>query len=164
MLLAVQNRRGQRSFERVIAGFLLIIAIGFIAGLFVAPPSPMAIAGGLVPRFEGLDSVLVAMLGATVMPQVVYLHSALARDRFGRVDAGPARRRILAATRTDVAFAMILAAAVNISMLLLAAAALAGQGDIDSIEGAHAAVTSTLGPVVGLLFAVGLLASGLALT
>src|SRR5664280_779632 len=81
-LLAIQNRRGQRPFERVITGLLVIIAVGFLAGLFVAPPSAADVAAGLVPRFDGLDSVLLAtaMLGATVMPHVVYLHSALTRD------------------------------------------------------------------------------------
>ena len=165
-LLTVQNWRGQRSFERVITGFLAIIAIGFVAGLFVAPPSATGVAGGLIPRFDGADSVLLAaaMLGATVMPHAVYLHSALTRDRFGRVDPGPRRRRLLAATRTDVVIAMLLAGGVNIAMLLLAASALRGRDGVDTIEGAHAAVSDSLGPVIGVLFAVGLLASGLAST
>lgn len=165
-LLTVQSWRGQRSFERVITGFLAIIAIGFVAGLFVAPPSPGGIASGLVPRFDGTDSVLLAaaMLGATVMPHAVYLHSALSRDRFGRVEAGPRRRRLLSATRWDVTVAMVLAGGVNIAMLLLAASGLQGRDGVDTIEGAHAAVDQTLGPVVGVLFAVGLLASGLAST
>src|SRR6478672_1817446 len=153
-LLAIQNRRGQRPFERVITGFLLVIAVGFLAGLFVAPPSAAGIAGGLIPRFDGLDSVLLAtaMLGATVMPHVVYLHSALTRDRFGHFEPGPARRRLLSATRTDVLFAMVLAGSVNIAMLLLAATALRGQEGIDTIQAAHAAVSSALGPMVGVLF------------
>ena len=165
-LLSVQNRRGQRTFERVITGFLLIIAIGFMAGLFVAPPSAADVAAGLVPRFDGLDSVLLAaaMLGATVMPHAVYLHSALTRDRFGKIEPGVLRRRLISATRTDVVLAMLLAGAVNISMLLLAASGLRGLDDVDSIEGAHAAISGILGPVVGTLFAVGLLASGLAST
>lgn len=165
-LLAVQNRKGQRPFERLITAFLLIIAIGFLAGLFVAPPSAADVAAGLVPRFDGLDSVLLAtaMLGATVMPHVVYLHSALTRDRFGRVEPGGARRRLLSATKTDVLVAMMLAGSVNVAMLLLAASALPGQQNVDTIEGAQSAVTAALGPVVGVLFAVGLLASGLAST
>ena len=165
-LLAVQNRRGQRSFERVITGFLMIIAIGFLAGLFVSPPSVSGIAGGLIPAFDGMDSVLLAaaMLGATVMPHAVYLHSALTRDRFGRVAAGPIRRQLLSATRTDVVFAMILAGTVNIAMLLLAASGLRGMDGVDTIEGAHAAISSIMGPAIGTLFAVGLLASGLAST
>lgn len=165
-LLTVQNWRGQRSFERVITGFLAIIAIGFIAGLFVSPPSASGIAGGLIPRFDGTDSILLAaaMLGATVMPHAVYLHSALTRDRFGRVEPGPRRRRLLSATRSDVVIAMLLAGTVNIAMLLLAASALRGREGVDTIEGAQAAVSDTLGPVIGVLFAVGLLASGLAST
>lgn len=163
-LLAVQNRRGQQPFERLITGFLAMIAAGFVAGLFVVPPSAADLAAGLIPRFDGADSVMLAtaMLGATVMPHVVYLHSALTRDRFGRIDAGPRRRRLLRATRTDVIAAMILAGTVNVALLLLAASALPGQGGVDTIESAHAAVTATLGSFVGGLFALGLLASGLA--
>lgn len=166
VLLSVQNRRGQRTFERVITGFLLIIAIGFMAGLFVAPPSAADVASGLVPRFDGMDSVLLAaaMLGATVMPHAVYLHSALTRDRFGKIEPGVLRQRLISATRTDVVLAMLLAGAVNISMLLLAASGLRGLEDVDSIEGAHAAISGMLGPVIGTLFAIGLLASGLAST
>src|SRR5664279_4591815 len=159
-VLAVQNRRGQRPFERMITGFLLVIAIGFLAGLFVAPPSPAEIAAGLIPRFDGLESVLLAtaMIGATVMPHAVYLHSALTRDRFGLVAPGPARRRLIAATRSDVIVAMLLAGSVNVAMLLLAASALRGEAGIDTIEAAHLAVTAALGPAVGVLFAIGLLA------
>jgi manganese transport protein len=166
VLLSVQNRRGQRSFERVITGFLMIIAIGFLAGLFVSPPSPGGIAAGLIPRFDGLDSVLLAaaMLGATVMPHAVYLHSALTRDRFGRIEPGLIRRQLLRATKTDVVFAMIVAGSVNIAMLLLAAAGLRDVEGVSTIEGAHAAINSLMGPTIGILFAVGLLASGLAST
>ncbi|OBB61864.1 divalent metal cation transporter [Mycobacterium sp. 852013-51886_SCH5428379] len=165
-LLAVQNRRGQNVFERVITGLLLVIAIGFLASLFVAPPSAADVADGLVPRFDGAESVLLAaaMLGATVMPHAVYLHSGLARDRHGHPDAGPQRRRLLKATRYDVALAMLVAGAVNMAMLLVAATNLQGMENTDSIEGAHAAVQQTLGPTVALFFAIGLLASGLAST
>ncbi len=165
-LLMVQSRRGQRSFERVITGFLLIIAVGFVAGLFVSAPSAADMAGGLLPRFAGMDSVTLAaaMLGATVMPHAVYLHSALTRDRFGRVEAGPIRQRLLAVTKTDVVLAMIVAGTVNIAILVLAASGLRGVEGVDTIEGAHAAISGTLGPVIGTLFAVGLLASGLAST
>jgi manganese transport protein len=166
LLLAVQNRRGQRMFERVISGLLLIIAIGFLTSLFVEPPPPGDIAAGLLPRFEGAESVLLAtaMLGATVMPHAVYLHSGLARDRHGHPEPGPQRNWLLRVTRIDVGLAMLVAGAVNLSMLLIAATNLQGQDNTDSIEGAHAAVRDTLGPTVALFFAVGLLASGLAST
>jgi manganese transport protein len=164
LLLVVKDRRGQRVFERTITGLLLIIAIGFLTSLFVAPPPVGAAAAGLVPRFAGTESVLLAaaMLGATVMPHAVYLHSGLARDRHGHPDAGPMRRLLLRVTRWDVGLAMLIAGAVNLSMVLVAATNLQGQEGTDSIDGAHAAVQEGLGPTVALLFAIGLLASGLA--
>jgi manganese transport protein len=164
-LLAVQDRGGQRTFERVVTGLLLVIAIGFLASLFVEPPSAAGTLGGLVPKFDGAGSVLIAaaMLGATVMPHAVYLHSGLVRDRHGLPDV-TTRRRLLRATRADVGLAMLLAGAVNLGMLLLAATNLQGQAGVDSIEGAHAAVAVALGPGIALMFAIGLLASGLAST
>jgi manganese transport protein len=166
LLLAIQNRRGQRMFERVISGLLLIIAIGFMTSLFVEPPPAGDVATGLLPRFHGAESVLLAtaMLGATVMPHAVYLHSGLARDRHGHTEPGRQRRWLLRVTRLDVGLAMLVAGAVNLSLLLVAATNLQGQNNTDSIEGAHAAVRDALGPTVALFFAVGLLASGLAST
>lgn len=165
-LLAVQNRRGQRVFERVITGLLMVIAIGFLTSLFVAPPAPSDVIGGLVPKFDGAESILLAtaMLGATVMPHAVYLHSALARDRHGQPDEGAPRRHLLRATRYDVGLAMLVAGAVNLAMLLVAATNLQGVENTDSIEGAYAAVQNSLGHTVALFFAIGLLASGLAST
>src|ERR1700712_3214524 len=73
LILALQNWRGQRVFERVTTGLLLVIAIGFLTSLFVPPPSAGDVATGLVPRFDGTESILLAtaMLGATVMPHAV---------------------------------------------------------------------------------------------
>lgn len=166
VLLAVQDRRGQRVFERVITGLLMVIAIGFLSSLFVRTPPAAEVLGGLLPRFDGPESVLLAtaMLGATVMPHAVYLHSGLARDRHGHPEAGAPRARLLRITRWDVSIAMLVAGAVNMSMLLIAASNLQGRENTDSIEAAHAAVRDALGPTVALLFAVGLLASGLAST
>jgi manganese transport protein len=166
LLLVIQDRRGQRTFEHVISGLLLVIAIGFLTSLFVQPPSPADVASGLLPRFDGAESILLAtaMLGATVMPHAVYLHSGLARDRHGHPEAGAPRRRLLRITRYDVGLAMLVAGAVNLAMLLVAATHLQGMENTDSIEGAHAAVQNTLGNTVALFFAIGLLASGLAST
>ena len=164
-LLGLQSRFGQRPFESVVIGLLAIIAIGFLAGLFVNPPDGAAVVGGLVPLFDGTDSVLLAasMLGATVMPHAIYVHSALARDRHGKAtDAG--RAGLLRSTKWDVVIALGLAGVVNIGMLLLAAVNLRGIEGTDTIEGAHAAIESTLGPGIALVFAIGLLASGLAST
>jgi len=180
VLLAVQSRGGARPFEFVIVGLMIIITVGFVAGVFLAPPDPAGVVGGIVPRFEGTGSVLLAasILGATIMPHAIYAHSALSRDRFGanpdrrpadaateaaRTDVGRIRR-ILTATRWDVTIAMVIAGSVNLGILLLAAANLAGVAGTDSLEGAHAALAAGLGPVVATFFAVGLLASGLAST
>lgn len=207
MLLLIQSRRGPRTFEFVVIGLIAIIAIGFTFGVFLSPPDVVGIAGGMVPRFEGADSVLLAasILGATIMPHAIYAHSALSRDRFHPTDPSPkhlslhtqkhdprissASReanadpgtgarivvpletirdiptgRLLTATRWDVTIAMAIAGTVNLCILLLAAANLAGKPGTDSLEGAHLALESSLGPLVATLFAVGLLASGLAST
>ncbi len=176
ILLTVQSRRGARPFEFVIIGLMAIITIGFVAGVFVAPPDPAGVIGGMVPRFEDTGSVLLAasILGATIMPHAIYAHSSLARDRFGAstshagdeaVRTETSRiRRLLTATRWDVSIAMVIAGSVNLCILLLAAANLAGVEGTDSLEGAHAALAAGLGPVVATFFAVGLLASGLAST
>ena len=166
ILLSIQSRRGQRAFEVVIVTLLGVIVVGFVTGLFFSGLDVGEAIGGILPRFEGTDSVLLAtsMLGATVMPHVIYLHSALARDRYGVTDDPTRIRQLLRATRWDVGGALFVAGAVNISMLLLAASALRGIEGTDSIEGAHAAVVATLGPTIGVIFAVGLLASGLAST
>ena len=78
-------------------------------------------------------------------------------------DAGRIRM-LLKATRWDVGAALVVAGAINISMLLLAASSLRGVEGTDSIEGAHAAIVANLGPAIGVIFAIGLLASGLAST
>jgi manganese transport protein len=163
-LLAVQNHHGQRSFERVIAGLLLIITIGFLASLVIKPPAVGDVLGGMVPNFADAQSVLLAtaILGATVMPHVVYLHSGLARDRHGQPESGDPLRYMLRITRYDVSLAMVVAGAVNLAMLLVAAVNLQGVDGTDTIEGAYAAIRNALGPMVALFFAVGLLASGLA--
>ncbi|MCQ6273312.1 Nramp family divalent metal transporter [Pseudarthrobacter sp. R1] len=166
LLLALQSTRGQRSFEYAIMMLLAVIAVGFVSGLFVNPPEAGSVVSGLVPRFEGTDTVLLAasMLGATVMPHAIYLHSSLARDRHGFSHDPAVRTRLIRVTRYDVAGALMLAGVVNIAMLLLAASSLRGIEGTDTIAGAHAAVTAALGPVIGVVFAIGLLASGLAST
>jgi len=166
LLLVVQSQRGAKPFERVITGLMLVIAVGFCAGLVIGPPDPAEAAAGLVPMFDGADSVLLAasILGATVMPHAIYAHSALTRDRFGLVEAGVERRLVLRATKVDVTIALAIAGTVNVVILLLAAANLEGVEGTDSLEGAHAALGAALGEPVALLFAIGLLASGLAST
>jgi manganese transport protein len=180
-LLLVQSTRGAQPFEFVIIGLMAVIAVGFTVGVFAGPPDGAQALGGLVPRFEDSGSVLLtaSILGATVMPHAIYAHSALSRDRFaprtGAGDRAPLAAdapregglsvaRILRATRWDVTVALGIAGTVNLSILLLAAANLPGVEGTDSLEGAHAAIAAGLGPGIATLFAVGLLASGLAST
>ena len=119
-----------------------------------------------MPQFQGSGSVLLAasILGATIMPHAIYAHSALTRDRFGLVAPGERRRTILRATRADVTIALAIAGTVNLVILLLAATSLQGVAGTETLEGAHGALEASLGPLVATLFAVGLLASGLAST
>jgi len=166
VLLGVQSRRGQRTFERVIIGLLAIISIGFVASLVISPPPVGAAAGGLLPRFEGAQSVLLAaaIVGATVMPHVIYLHSGMSVERHGHPGPGPARARLLRVNRWDVGIAMVIAGAVNLAMLLMAAHTFGGRGDISTIQDAYHAVHDSLGVTAALLLAIALLASGLAST
>ena len=166
LLLSLRDRSGAKAFERVIIALLLVIAIGFGMGLVVAPPDPGSLVGGLMPRFDGAASVLLAasILGATIMPHAIYAHSALTRDRFGLVLAGVERGKILKATRVDVTVALVIAGGVNLAILLTAAVSLQGVPGTDTLEGVYSALSANLGPVIAVLFAVGLLASGLAST
>ena len=166
VLLALQTAgRRQRVFEMVVTGLLLIIAVGFLAGLVVDPPHAADIGKGLVPRLSGGDSVVVAasMLGATVMPHAIYLHSSLVNHRFPQRSPS-AVPRLLRAAKHDVTWSLILAGIVNIGLLVLAANSLFGAEGTDSIEGAYAAIDGHLGSIVGVVFGIGLLASGLAST
>jgi manganese transport protein len=166
LILRIGDVRGQSTLERVIVMFLLLIAVGFLAGLFVNPPEAGALAGGLIPRFDGSDSVLLAsgIIGATVMPHVIYLHSSLTVTRLGDRGKDVSLRELLSATRADVVLALLLAGLLNLSLLVVAAAGLQGLPGTDTLNGAHAVVSSELGAGVALLFAVSLLGSGLAST
>lgn len=163
IVLQLQGNGRHRSFERIIISMMIIVAIGFSVGVFLRPPEASDVAAGLVPTFDGSQSVLLAasILGATIMPHAIYAHSALARDRFPNRPRA-AVPRLLSATRWDVTIALTIAGAVNLAILLLAATSLQGRDDTGTLEGAHGAIADVLGPVVATLFAIGLLASGLA--
>jgi manganese transport protein len=166
VVLRVGDVRGQSALERTVVGFLALIALGFVAGLVVAPPGVGEVAGGLVPSFDGAESVLLAsgIIGATVMPHVIYLHSSLTSGRLGERGAAVSTSGLLRATRVDVVLALLVAGVLNLSLLLVAASGLQGLPGTDTLTGVHALVTSELGAGVALLFAVALLGSGLAST
>ncbi len=161
-LLALQGR-GYRPFELAIGGLLGVIALGFLYGAVTTGADGTELAAGLVPSFAGTESVLLAtgILGATVMPHVIYLHSALTQDRIPAQD--PAEVQVLLRhQRLDVVVAMGVAGLVNASMLVLAAELLLGEPGVDSLEGAHAALDRIAGAPLAFAFAIALLASGFA--
>ena len=165
VMLWFQGGKTQTTFERIIIVMLLIITFGFIAGLFVAPPNPGEVVKGMIPRFQGADSVLMAasILGATVMPHAIYLHSTLVNDHYAGGEK-PSIKTQLRGSKIDVAWALLLAGTVNLAMLVLAANSLHGMSGTDSIDGAQRAITQVLGPVIGTIFSIGLLASSLSST
>lgn len=164
VLLFVQSAHGAKAFEFTIMGLIAVIVIGFCYGLALAPPAAGDVLGGLVPRFDGAQSLLLtaSIMGATVMPHAIYAHSSLARDRFATSEIAP--RRLIRATRLDVTVALGIAGSVNLAMLLVAATVLPGVPGTETLEGAHLAIQDVLGATAGTLFAVALLASGLAST
>jgi manganese transport protein len=163
-ILALQ-RFGFRPFEAVIASIVGVIGLCYLAELiFSAPDWGATFHHAVVPSFQGSDSVLLAVgiLGATVMPHVIYLHSALTQDRIVPESAEDART-LMRYTRLDVIVAMSLAGLINLAMLVMAASTFFGSGllHVDSLEGAHRTLEPILGPAAGTIFAVALLASGL---
>jgi manganese transport protein len=163
-ILGMQGR-GYRRFEIVIGALLGLIILGFLYDTLRIGFDVGAAAGGFVPSFDGTDSVLLAtgILGATVMPHVIYLHSALTQNRIRPRDDAD-RKRLLGFQRVDVFLAMGLAGLVNMSMLVIAASLFNGAGltDLDSIEAAHSQFGTLVGGGAALAFAGALLASGLA--
>lgn len=163
-LLSLRSRGLLRAFEFVILALVLITGVGFVAALFVAPPAVSGIASGLIPGFADSTSVLLAVgiFGATIMPHAIYAHSALSRDRFAAIMHTTNLRVLLRATKWDVTIAMALAGLVNLAILFVGASALSGVTISNSISGAYIALHASLGTTVAVLFAFGLLASGLA--
>ncbi|MBX9243835.1 Nramp family divalent metal transporter [Actinotalea ferrariae] len=172
-LLGAQTR-GYRPFEVVITGLLAVIAIGFGYTLVFAGVDPDGLASGMVPGFAGPESLLLAtgILGATVMPHVIYVHSALTPSRYHGVPEAGARSgtaaqgalaRVLRAQRLDVLLAMGGAGLINATMLIVAAQLFSGgdPGPV-TLEGVHADLGSTAGAGPALAFALALLASGFA--
>lgn len=166
VLLIFQKGPTHRLFEKMIIALLLVITFGFIAGLFIDPPNPTQVATGLIPRFKGSATVLMAasMLGATVMPHAIYLHSTLVNDHYSAGQKKPDIKTLLHGSKVDVVWALLLAGTVNLALLILAANSLYGVTGTDSIEGAQHAIAAALGPVVGTIFSIGLLASSLSST
>ncbi len=167
-ILALQTYGGFRRLEAVIAGFVGIILVGFLVQMVMAEPSGSEVLKGLTtPTFDGSDSVLLAVgiLGATVMPHVIYLHSALTQHRVPVDDPGQ-RKRLFRFELTDVVIAMLIAGAVNMSMIIIAAAVFHDRGmvGVADLDAAYAGLGDVLGDHAAQAFGIALLASGLSST
>jgi manganese transport protein len=159
------QRFGFRPLEAVIATLVGVIGACYLAELtFAHPDYGQVLKHAVLPEFGGGDAVLlsVGILGATVMPHVIYLHSALTQDRLVPETHEDART-LLRYTRVDVVLAMSIAGAINVAMLVMAASTFFRSGllDVDSLEGAHKTLQPILGGASSALFALALLASGL---
>ncbi len=159
------QRWGVRPLEAVIAGLVLAIGLCYVIELFKAHPDLGAVGKhAVLPGFEGSESVLLAVgiIGATVMPHVIWLHSALTQDRIVPQDDAQ-RRMLMRFTKIDVTVAMAIAGLINVAMLVMAASTFfkTGHHSVGSLEGAHATLTPLLGSAASALFAIALLASGL---
>ena len=164
LILGLQ-RFGLRAFEAVIAGFVAAIGVCYLAELYYAHP-PLGTVGlhMVKPEFQGSESVLLAVgiIGATVMPHVIYLHSALTQNRVVPQNDAEAHR-LYGYTKIDVVIAMTIAGMINLSMLVMAASTFfrSGLHDVTSLVTAHKTLAPVLGGASGTLFALALLASGL---
>ncbi len=159
------QRFGLRPFEAVIAAFVATIGACYLAELYFAhPPLGTVALHSIKPDFAGSDSVLLAVgiLGATVMPHVIYLHSALTQNRVVPRDEAEAKR-LYRYTKIDVVIAMTIAGVINMAMLVMAASVFFKSGllHVDSLENAHRTLEPVLGGASSTLFALALLASGL---
>jgi manganese transport protein len=165
LILALQSR-GFRKLEVVIAAFVGVIVIAFGFQVFLAQPAASGIAHGLlVPGFDGTESVLLAVgiIGATCMPHVIYLHSALTQRRVvGATEE--ARRKIFRFELVDVVIALSIAGLINMSMLITAAAVFHTRGLTnvgDDLNAVYDGLDVYLGSSAAIMFGVALLASGL---
>ena len=164
LILGLQ-RYGFRPLEAVIAAFVGVIGVCYLGELWLAhPPLGTVAKHAVVPEFQGNESVLLAVgiIGATVMPHVIYLHSALTQHRIVPRNDDEART-LYKYTRIDVLIAMAIAGLINMSMLVVAATVFFGSGltNIESLEGAHRTLEPILGGASSVLFALALTASGL---
>ncbi len=160
------QQMGYRRLEAGISVLVGVVVLSFVAELFYAKPDAGEVARHIViPGFGGTESILLAtgIIGATVMPHVIYLHSALTQKRIvGRDDEE--RRRILRFEKVDVVIAMSIAGVVNLSMMMVAAALFhsSGLANIDTIQGAFDGFKHLVSPNAATIFGVALLASGFA--
>jgi manganese transport protein len=157
------QRGGFRPLEVAIGAFVAVVGACYVVELVLLPPQWHAVASGLVPHLAdgGALTLAVGIVGATVMPHAIYLHSSLTQDRVPVRDGGE-RRALIAFSNREVLLALTFAAAVNVAMTIVSGTFLhADPGQTVPIAGAYHALTPLLGGAAAALFLVSLLASGI---
>src|SRR5512142_1852172 len=159
------ERYGFRPLEAVITALVGVVALSYLVETFIDKPHwGDVLFHAVVPQFSGTESILLAtgILGATVMPHVIYLHSALTQNRIVAHNAEQ-QRKLFHFELIDVFIAMGLAGLINMAMLIMAASTFfnAGLTQIGTIEEAHRTLEPLLGSAASWIFAISLLASGL---
>ena len=162
--LLLLDRGGYRPMELVIGGIVAVIALCYVVELAVAPVAwGEAARHALIPSLPGADAVTIAVgiVGATVMPHAVYLHSGLTQGR-AVIEGDAARRRLVKFSNREVMVALALAGTVNLAMVMMAAAAFhKGHSDVAEIGQAYKTLTPLLGSLAATVFLVSLIASGI---
>lgn len=158
------QRRGVRAFEAGISAMVVMVVLAFAVQLFIAEPNVSDVMSGLVPDFAGVDSLLLAtgILGATVMPHAIYLHSSLTQHRV-KAETPAMKKRVFRFEFIDIVIAMVVAGAINMAMLIIAAAVFHTRGlHIEDLDVAYNSFHELLGPTAAISFGLGLLIAGLA--
>ena len=165
-LLYLKSRGRGKSFEYFIFGLIVLTSFGFISAITSWTPVATDFLAGLSPRLVDEESALLALgiLGATIMPHAVYVHSALSRDRLGSLSNNLDNRRLIRIIKWDVSLAMAIAGTVNIALLVLGAVVGITNRSDDVIATVFSEILSAGGATFAVLFALALLASGLAST
>ena len=163
MILSLARNENVGIFITVVVALMAVTIIGFVSSLFTSQIDAAAAALGLVPQISQRDELFLALgiLGATIMPHAIYVHSALTAEKFGK-SKDQDKRKLISWTKLDVSVAMAIAGLANIGILLVGAVTVAGDVQEVTIDSAVAHISEFHGEIFGTVFAIGLLASSLA--
>ena len=163
LILSLARNEKVGIFITVVVALMAVTIIGFVSSLFTSQIDTAAAALGLVPQISQRDELFLALgiLGATIMPHAIYVHSALTAEKFGKAKDED-KRKLINWTKLDVSVAMAIAGIANVGILLVGAVTVAGDVPVITIDSAVSHIADFHGQIFGTMFAIGLLASSLA--
>ena len=163
LILSLARNEKVGIFITVVVALMAVTIIGFVSSLFTSQIDTAAAALGLVPQISQRDELFLALgiLGATIMPHAIYVHSALTAEKFGKAKDED-KRKLINWTKLDVSVAMAIAGIANVCILLVGAVTVAGDVPVITIDSAVSHISDFHGQIFGTMFAIGLLASSLA--